>query len=267
MADRDDEVIRSSDNRTLKLIRSLRLRKVREAERAFVVEGIRAVEDALLAGGNARVVLVRDHSAWSPPAGIGPVAVRVVAPALFDSLSETMTPQPVLAVFERPDVVFPDEPSPLVLVIDGMRDPGNLGTLLRSAAGAGVAIALVTNGTVDPFNGKSIRAGMGAQFRLPVTELDSRSLGLLRARCTRFVLAESRAEAVYTDVEWRGPVALIVGSEAEGPTEVGLSLATETVRIPLQNGVESLNASVAGSILLFEAARRRKQTSRHSTDA
>jgi TrmH family RNA methyltransferase len=255
MTVRYDDVIRSPDNQAIKFVRSLRQRSVREAERAFVVEGRRAVDDALLAGGRARFVLVREAAEWTPPV-LGPFPVRPVTARVFDRLAETETPQAVLAVFEFPDQV---EPSgvPLLLVADGIADPGNLGTLIRSAAGAGATAVVLTPGTVDPYNGKVVRSAMGAHFRVPihtVRDRTDRQVGV----CLRYVLADAQATADYAAFDWAGPVAIIVGSEAHGPTPFGRRLATDAVRIPLANGVESLNAAAAGAILLFEAARQRR---------
>jgi TrmH family RNA methyltransferase len=258
VASSSDDVIRSHDNRTVELIRSLRLRKVRDMERAFVVEGVRAVEDGLRAGGTAQVVLVREGADWAPPAGGTVVVVRRVDPVLFDSLADTVTPQPVLAVFDYPGNALPTTVLPLILIVDGLRDPGNLGTLLRSAAASGVTAVFLTPGTVDPYNGKAVRAGMGAQFRIAIRDWVDESESWTRSVCRRFVLAEADGDRVYSDIDWRGPIGLIVGSEADGPSELGRSLATDHARIPLLAGVESLNAGVAGAVILFEAARQRR---------
>jgi TrmH family RNA methyltransferase len=258
MSDRFDDVIRSPDNQTIKYVRSLRQRATRDAERAFVVEGVRAVEDALLAGGRARLLLVRDGADWSPPAS-APCGVRRVETRIFDRLAETETPQPVLAVFDIPDIADPLGVS-LILIADGIADPGNLGTVIRSAAGAGATAVMVGPGTVDPYNGKVVRSAMGAHFRVPIRAAINPADGRLGAR-HRFVLADANATADYAAFDWTGPVAIIVGSEAHGPTAFGQALATDAVRIPMVNGVESLNAATAGSILLFEAARQRRAAS------
>lgn len=255
MTGRDgDGVIRSADNQTLKLIRSLRQRHVREAERAFVVEGTRAVEDALDAGGRARVVIVREGSVW--PVDVD-VPVRHVEPRLFDRLAETETPQPVIAVFEVPRPPAPAG-EPFVLVADGIQDPGNLGTLIRSAAAAGATAVAVTPGTVDPYNGKAVRAAMGCHFRISIRRVDEASLVPFERSVRRRILADAEAGEPYDATDWGGSLAVIVGSEAHGPTDLGRRMATGAVRIPLAGGVDSLNAGVAGSILLFEAARQRR---------
>ena len=258
MNDTHDEVIRSADNRTLKLIRSLRQRKTRELERAFVVEGIRAVEDALHAGGRPRVVLLRADAELHPGVAELDIPIRRVAPQLFNQLSETEHPQPLLAVFDVPNLIPKPSDSPIYVIADGVQDPGNLGTLLRSAAAVDVTAVLLMPGTVDPYNGKVVRAAMGAHFRVPIVPLDSTWREELIANCPTRVLSDAEGPALYDEVNWRAPSAVIVGSEAHGPSEHGRALATISARIPLLNGVESLNAGVAASIMLFEAARQRR---------
>ena len=215
-----DVLIRSADNRILKLVRTLRQRKSREAERLFVVEGVRHVEDALASGGVARFVLLREGTEWQPPPGFRRgVERRTVAASPFDLLSGSVAPQPVMGVFEYPKVEMPDQPAPLVLLVDGVRDPGNLGTMLRSAAAADVACVLLAKGTVDPFNDKVVRAAMGAHFRVALRWLSPEAEGWLRQACPVRVAADTAGERLYWDHDWRGGVAIIVGGEAYGVSD------------------------------------------------
>ena len=255
------EVITSPGNPTIVLVRSLARRDRRVAERAFVVEGVRAVQDALETGAVPRLLLVRqgEHESWrelGPPAQ---VPARVVERRLFDRLSEVQTPQGILAVFPFPWLTpDPDDLAPLVLVLDRLRDPGNLGTLLRSAAGAGVNAVYLTPETVDPWNPKAVRAGMGAHFRIPLVPLDTARLDELRQRLPRRVLTSAAATCAYDATDWTGATALVIGGETEGISAQLAEWGTEEVGIPLAHGVESLNAAVAGSVILFEAARQRR---------
>jgi TrmH family RNA methyltransferase len=169
------------------------------------------------------------------------------------------TPQGVLAVFPTPEWSEEVEGAvPLVLVLDRLRDPGNLGTLLRAAAGAGVTGVYLSPESVDPWNPKVVRAGMGAHFRVPVLPLDAASSATLRSRIPRRVMAQARAQRTYDTVDWTTPAALIIGGETEGVGPELAEWATDAVSIPLQGGVESLNAAVAGAVVLFEAARQRR---------
>ena len=257
-------LITSPANPAIALVRALGRSDRRAAEGAFLVEGVRAVRDGLLAGGVPRLVLVREDATRAGqdlplPAD---VPTRIVARRLFDRLSAVQTPQGVLAVFPipalQPDL---DGPAPLVLVVDRLRDPGNFGTLLRAAAGAGVSAVYRTPQTVDPWNPKAVRAGMGAHFRIPLLPFDAAAREELRRRLPSRIIATASATRPYDTIDWTGPAALVIGGETEG---VGPNLAawgSEEAAIPLMNDVESLNAAVAGAVLLFEAARQRRRAS------
>ena len=251
------DVIRAAGNPTIAFVRSLQRRDRRVTERAFVVEGRLAVADALAAGAVPRLVLVREGASAElilPPE----IPYRRVAAKLFDHVSDVVTPQGVLAVFPFPELSLPATERPLYLVLDRIRDPGNLGTLLRTAAGAGVDAVFLTAESVDPFNPKVVRAGMGAHFRVPVRSLDDAARVEIAARCPLRVIAAGTGNLGYDEVDWRQGAALIIGAEAAGVGEEGQRLGTVTAAIPLAGGVESLNAAVAGAVILFEAARQRR---------
>jgi RNA methyltransferase, TrmH family len=255
------EVIISAANPAIALVRSLARRDRRADEGAFVVEGRRAVHDALQSGAVPRLLLVRqgEPESWRDLAPSAPVPTRVVERRLFDRLSDVQAPQGILAVFPFPRLApDPDDPAPLALVLDRLRDPGNLGTLLRSATGAGVNAVYLSPETVDPWNPKVVRAGMGAHFRVPLIPLDPGALEELRRRLPRRVVARAGASRPYDAADWTGAAALVIGGEAEGVGPELEAWGTEEVGIPLARGVESLNAAVAGAVILFEAARQRR---------
>jgi TrmH family RNA methyltransferase len=186
---------------------------------------------------------------------LGVPALHVSAEILA-SLSDTVTPQGIVAVVPFPAPARPAAPG-VAVVTDGLRDPGNLGTLLRSAAAAGAERVLLGPGTADPYNAKVLRGAMGAHFRLPPESLSWPEVAeALRDRPVW--LADARGEARYDQVDWARPCGLIIGGEAEGASAEAAALATGRVAIPLAREVESLNAAVAASILLFEAARQRR---------
>ena len=260
--DRPD-IIRSSANAALTLVRSLQRRDGRDQKRAFVVEGQRAVIDALESGSQPRLVLMREGTEGSAPERISDLDVRVgvVAARLFDTLTDTVTSQGVLAVFSIPEVTPPlVADAPLALVVDRIRDPGNLGTLLRAAAAAEVSTVYLSPGTVDAFNPKVVRAGMGAHFRVPLRALDGVATSALIQTYPLRVVAAANAATPYDAIDWRQPAILIIGSEAEGVGSEVLALGTISVSIPLAGGIESLNAGVAGAVILFEARRHRRRS-------
>jgi TrmH family RNA methyltransferase len=142
------------------------------------------------------------------------------------------------------------------LIVDSLRDPGNLGTLLRSAAASDVDVVLLPPETVDAYNPKVVRGAMGAHFRLPILEAAWAEIAE-RVRGMNVYLAAADGELTYSVPDWTQPSALIVGGEASGASKDALQLATKRISIPLSREVESLNAAVAAGIILFEAKRQR----------
>lgn len=265
---RDHKVIASAGNQTVRLIRSLGRRKGRDASGLFIVEGERGVSDALEAGIEPYAIVLRDGYVAGPAVlGTAPAAgddrVRVLDAALFDSVSDTVHPQGILAVLPIP--VTPALPAlaTLIVLLDGIRDPGNMGTLLRSSAAAGADAVIIGEGSVDAWNPKVVRAAMGAHFRVPVLPAESIEAGRLETVAIR-AIAEAGAELDYDRADWSEPVLLIVGSEADGSGDASRAMANRAVSIPMAAGVESLNAAVAGSVILFEIARQRRSGSRRA---
>lgn len=253
-------VIRSSGNPLIKRARSLLRRKARAEEGAFLVEGCRAVEDILSTGIVPEVVLVDADVAWRPGSGdAGSVNVRRVAADVLATISDVVHSQGVIAVVSHASLPrhTPSRTPELMVIADAIGDPGNLGTLIRSAAGAGATILVTTADTVDPFNPKCVRAAMGGHLRLPVEHVTTAQLAASLEHVALVAVAEAHGRERYDAVDWTRPAAIIIGSEAHGPSIATRALATCTVRIPLANRLESLNAGVAGSLLLFEAARQR----------
>jgi TrmH family RNA methyltransferase len=144
-----------------------------------------------------------------------------------------------------------------VLVADQVRDPGNLGTMLRTALAAGVDALLLPPRTVDPFSPKVVRAGMGAHFRLPIAVTSWEEIGTT-LEDLRIYLAEAGKGAAYTQADFSSPLALILGSEAHGPGAGARELAHTSVHIPMPGGGESLNTAIAAAILIFEIVRQRE---------
>jgi RNA methyltransferase, TrmH family len=251
--------ITSAANSVIKFIRSLQRRKGRDTERAFVLEGHRALADALDAGITPTLVLIDEGLPFDQvPSLPSSISVRWATSQLFKDVSETQHPQGILAVVPFPVIAPTRMDRPLTLVVDGVRDPGNLGTLLRSAAGAGVDRVALLPTTVDPYNAKVVRAGMGAHFRVAINAVDEDALGGLVQERALVALLDADGDVNYDDVDWTKSAAIVVGGEAFGPTTLGASVATVSVRVPLAGGVESLNAGIAGSVVLFEAARQRR---------
>ncbi|MFP4624013.1 MAG: TrmH family RNA methyltransferase [Gemmatimonadota bacterium] len=245
-----------------KRIRGLARRKNREAEGLFLAEGVRVVEELLGAGVVPRLAVV-SSSLEDTERGVrlaarlpAAVEVRHVSASELKALSDTSTPQGVLVVAETPGAslaaLAPAGPS-VVLVLDGVQDPGNLGTLGRAAAAFGCDGLVYLPGTVDPWSPKAVRASAGAVFRIPVVAATVEGLDGWRAR-HGYVLAGADAGG-----EPVGPlgerVALVVGNEGAGLTGAVAARCDRFVSVPMRGGTESLNVAVAGGILLYELTR------------
>lgn len=183
------------------------------------------------------------------------VSERVLAAA-----ADTITPQGVVAVVPLPKAETKADPGPLVLIVDGVRDPGNLGTVLRAGEASGIVRMVVAVSSVDPFSPKVVRAAMGAHFHLAVLSDPGWSEVRRLVQGRPIWLAEMSGGVPYDEVDWRTDSALIVGGEAAG-AGAARALATGAVSIPMGGRAESLNAAMAASILIFEAARQRRRKS------
>ena len=252
-------MINSPQNERIKLVRMLqRQPKTRRETRRLVLEGVRLVADAFDAGARPDFVLhtadlgTPAHDLLARLADAG-VTCLSVPEALMRDMADTEAPQGVLGVFPWPDLPVPTGPE-LVLVADGWRDPGNLGTALRTAAAAGVSVVVLPPGTVDPFNPKTLRAGMGAQFRVPILSLDWPDVFQRFAGLPVYV-ADAGGSVLYDAVDWTHPALLVVGSEAHGPHAAIRAVPHTTIAIPMVPGAESLNAAVAASLLVMAARR------------
>jgi TrmH family RNA methyltransferase len=249
-------MITSIANEKVKYVRSLHRRRTRQRERHFIIEGVRLIGDALRAGVVPALVFYAENAPpllEKMPGSTG--GIWSVSTAVMKTISETVTPQGVLAVVPFIELVPPSHPW-FILVVDGVRHPGNLGTILRSAEAAGVEWAIVAPETVDVYNPKVVRGAMGAHFRLPISALSwPRIKKALEGRPV--FLASPRGESIYHQIDWTVPTALIVGGEAEGAGRGAERLADGRIAIPMQGGAESLNVAMATTVILFEAARQR----------
>ncbi|HEX9839017.1 MAG TPA: RNA methyltransferase [Anaerolineales bacterium] len=258
-------MITSSQNPKLKLVRALlgRAKERREAG-AFVVEGVRLVEEAVKANWQFQFVLFSDGlnergKELVNTLTANQIEVEEVSGDLLQNVSETETPQGILAVLKLDSLPIPDSPN-FLLIPDQIRDPGNLGTLLRTAAAAGAQAALLPPETTDAFAPKVLRAGMGAHFKLPIHSMVWDEIRE-RIKDMKIYVADMNGRSCWkTDL--RKPLALIIGGEAGGASEEAQKLATHRISIPMPGNVESLNAGVAGSVLMFEIVRQRSVISR-----
>ncbi len=253
-------MITSRRNPHIAFIRSLARSSVRRRDGFTVAEGPRVVAETLRHGAATLVLAVPDAAAaivdLISMADSSGVETLACTPDVFAFAATTESPQGILAVLRIPSPE-PIQATPLALVIDGVQDPGNVGGLVRTALAAGVTQVLATNGGADPYAPKAMRAGSGAQFRLPVATRQPAAAIARALGADPLYAATPDGEALYTDIDWTQPCALAVGSEAHGVSDQILAMAAATIRIPLAGQTASLNAAAAAAAILFEAVRRR----------
>lgn len=268
------EPIRSLANERVKAAVRLRDRRHRDRTGLTIVDGARELRRAVEAGVGVDAVFVTD-AAGSTADGrwisghlgsSGPSAVVTVSQAVFEKLAFGSRNDGVVGIVRTPSVGLDDldlGPAPLIVVVDGVEKPGNLGAILRTADGAGVDAVLVADPRTDPYNPNAIRASLGAIFGLPLVVSEPAAvIAWLRSRAVRVVTAEVGAERFHTDADLTGSVAIVVGSEAHGLGPLWLAAEREPLRIPMLGRADSLNVSAATAILLYEARRQRDQAAR-----
>jgi TrmH family RNA methyltransferase len=256
-------MITSVTNPKIKYVKRLQNdRGFRETEHAFVAEGTRLVAELVQFQLEPHLLLATENwlaSAEGQSLLANPALNRVlevVQENVMSAASQTQTPPGVLAVASIVPQPLPDQPT-FLLILDQVANPGNLGTMLRTAAAAGVEGVLLGPGNVDAYNPKVVRGGMGAHLRLPILSADWPVIAERTAGLSVWLAALDRATS-YTAVDWQQPSALIIGSEAAGAGPQAQQLATGRINIPMRYATESLNAAVAAGIILFEAVRQRE---------
>lgn len=253
-------MISSPGNPQLKLVRRLQKdRRFREREKLFVTEGTRWLQE--WSAHPDRLQRIYYTGDWFNVPGNPDLLATLGAPGFLVSddvmaaMSATETPPGVLVLADMLFLPLPED-GRLLLLLDGVSDPGNLGTMLRTAAAAGVDAVLLAPGCVDTYNPKVVRGGMGAHLRLPILHLEWPQIAPIVERTTVW-LAEASGATRYTDVDWTQPATLVIGNEAHGPGTAAQALSNGSVMIPMAAATESLNAATAGAVILFEAARQR----------
>lgn len=252
-------MISSLSNTKVKRVRRLQTeRRFRRRERQYVIEGMRWIMDAIdrhvpLVELYVTAVFQSQHTALLEQLSITPT---LVSDEVMAAMSDVPSPPGVLAIVDIAPLPLPHHPS-FLLVLDAITTPGNLGTMLRTAAAAGADGVLLAPGCVDAYNPKVLRGSMGAHFRLPVQTLSWDEIEDVVTK-TAVWLATIDGDVKYTAVDWQSPSTLIIGNEANGAGKAARQLATGELTIPMHAATESLNAAMAAGIMLFEAARQRR---------
>lgn len=254
-------MITSTANRRVKWVKALQTkRNARHEEGAFVIEGVRLAREAVASQLPVNLVLHTDHLGARERGLVNNLArlgaeVEVVSDSVMAACSSTESPPGLLVVLPTPAIPSPEQLS-LALVADRIADPGNLGTILRTALATDVEAFFLTKGSVDPFNPKVVRSAMGAHFHMPIEILEPRTIAQ-RLDGLEIWIAETDQGMLYHEVNWRQPIALIIGGEAHGPQQALRAMAKGQVHIPMKGSSDSLNAAIAAAVILFEIVRQR----------
>lgn len=258
--------ITSAQNEHYKRWKKCKTKKGRFKFRSLVIEGEHLIQEAFLAHLNIKALMVRQGWEWKMDQwDISPrLPVYALSPSLFDALMETDTPQGIAAEVEiphwSPEALFHKEGKAIHLVLDAIQDPGNLGTMIRTAKAAGVDAIWLGKGTVDPYNGKVVRSAMGALFRMPLIQEDLKEcLPFLKKQGFTILSASPRAGRYHFELDFPQRVAILLGNEGRGIDSSHFVWVDEEIQIPMPGEVESLNVSVTSAILLYEWVRQTYQ--------
>jgi len=270
------EVITSEQNPLVKEIKSLNQKKYRQSKKQFFIEGFRFVEEAVKEGVRIDKIVVSEEVAESEAyrkltdlisksghfTGKNSFKVYTVAHRLFKQMSDTENPQGVLAVINAEEYCLEDYLNidrSFFIILDSIQDPGNLGTIIRTADAAGATGVIMSKGCVDLYNSKVLRSTMGSLFHIPVFHSENLldTINRLKERKVRIFGAHLKGTANHYEYDMSGSVGIIIGNEANGISDEVIKTADTLVKIPMPGRAESLNASVAAAILIYEVVRQR----------
>lgn len=280
--------ITSEANPIYKATAQLKQKKYRDAGMKYLIEGPNLIREALQNGGEIELIIQSEDfreetagggSSDSPLSGAvrNDLPMAAMAPALFRRLSDTENPQGIMAVVKkrvyRPEEFFSygqsgasgriaesSGPAPSnIIVLDRLQDPGNIGTILRTADAAGYLGAILMKGTADIYSPKIVRAAAGSLFRLPVLAADTPAevTGLLKRHSKHIICTAPAGDRFYYDVDLKENAAVIIGNEGNGVCDEFLKHSDFLVKIPMEGKIESLNAAVSAGILMYESVRRK----------
>ena len=253
---------------SLAYIRSLHQKKGRAENKAFIMEGVRAVEELLRSPARRFKVIYTEELETNRRGQLllqnlehSKIEMTKVTTQELAAVSDCETPAGILAVVNITEHYLGDlldAPKPFLVILDGIQDPGNLGTIIRTAEAAGVIGIILGKETVDQYNPKVVRATMGSLLRLPVVKVDSlvNLIAKLRSKNIRTIACDARGSKNYYEASWPLPLALIFGNEGAGMDKEIAGKIDEVIRIPQRKGVDSLNVAVAAGIIMYQVVEK-----------
>ncbi len=262
------DIITSNQNLLIKEIKGLELRKNREEKGLFIAEGLRFVEESVKEKALIDKIVVSNtflegKSAMDRIRNMG-LPCYVVSDKIFKEISDTQTPQGILAVIKKKDALIGDiiKSSNKIVMLESLQDPGNMGTIIRTADAAGMTGIILSKGCVDVYNRKVLRSTMGSIFHLPIHRTDDfiGTIKELKAKGIKVYASHLEGSINYYDIDECQNTAVIIGNEANGISDEAAMAADCLIKIPMPGKAESLNASVAAGILMYEILRKSTTT-------
>lgn len=261
------EVIKSKDNKLLKHFRKLKIKKCRQESNEFMIEGIRIIEEAVSAGAGIKYCLCSEELDGDRVKSLlkgmkdKNIKIYMVDSKLINDICDTENPQGIVAVIEKKkyeeEELFKN--SDYLVVVDRIQDPGNLGTIIRTADAAGAHGIIISDGTVDPYSPKVLRSTMGSIFHVPVIFATDmiKAIDMLKARDFSVYVSSLEGSVPYHEEDYTGKTVIVIGNEANGVSSSIIHRADRLIKILMPGKAESLNAGIAGGILMFEVVKQR----------
>lgn len=257
------EIIQSRDNLLIKDIKKLKEKKYRNESHKFLIEGFRFVCEGLESNFEVPLVFISENAKdrWDSFNVQNKLQketrVYIVTDQVLKSISSTDTPQGIVAVVNN-KLISLENKQGFYILVDRVQDPGNMGTIIRTAHAAGALGIIVTKGTVDIYNEKTLRSTMGSIFHIPIIHDDNLSqLNFLRSNGFKLVVSSLDTDSNFFDADLKDKSIIAVGNEGNGVSKELLELSDIKVKIPMPGGAESLNVSIAASIMMFEVIRQK----------
>lgn len=250
-------IITSKDNEIIKNIKKLHDKKYRID--SYIVEGIKMVKEAISENQLIELIAIREDFKINFDAKN--IKIITVSSKVFNDISDVKTPQGILAVIKKKPNKQIETNTDYILALDSLQDPGNMGTIIRTADSANINQIIINKTTVDPYSPKVIRSTMGAIYRMNIIEVENLESTLKELQSKSFfkvITTDLKAEKSIYDINYNRTI-VVIGNEANGVSQGVLEIADERVIIPMLGKTESLNASIAASIMIYEHVRQKMQ--------
>lgn len=262
------QIISSKDNEIVKNIKKLKEKKYRDLENAYIIEGIKLVKEAIYENAKIRQIIMCENYADNKEIDketlyeISKYNLIYVTEKVFNTITDVKTPQGIIAIVEKNnstcEINYSEE---IIIALDDVQDPGNLGTIIRTADSANLKQIILSKNSADPYNPKVVRSTMGGIFRVNIIEVDNLEETLKQTQKNGFkvmVTVLDTQKSIY-DVNYNKKV-IVIGNEANGISKAIQNIADEKVKIPMLGKTESLNASVAAGVMIYEYVRRKAKS-------